>query len=385
MKKFFGIFVLVSIALVLISCGGGGGGGGGGAVAPAGTGTGTTTGTGSDTGASSAIGFDPGGCIGFGGRFYIDDNVYSGFAFYQDGTAKFHNFPGTLVGTYSFLSDELCTLTFPSGTVNLSISDSGYIIFLSNGTLTASGLGNYQITEWGSEDYDNIKYFESIENVNNRDELGQAIQDHAKNDIRSYCKFFTGVGNGYNEIGYDDSNGFIVCNGILTERYGNTKEEMLSRLVIPNYHDVLNFNGTWNYYNASFKYIPGGDAAHGEGFYITIERGNTFYDSNDYIFAGIYNDGNLDLYRIQNSMIIPTPGSIYSDIDVPTEQLLNMFDANTFASLRSDILSAVVPDVLDNRYYDSNRRIRFDHYADYGTSFNHSWICDYNYIFRLME
>lgn len=377
MKKVFGIFVLVSIALVLISCGGGGGGGGGGAVAPAGTGTGTTTGTGSGTGTGSSTEFR----ADLWGRFIIDDYMYDTLFLREDGTAVFlDNWVTRLHGTYSFPSDELCTITVPSGTVNLSICDSGYIVIPSNGTLTASGFGHLAIN---INDPDELSYYESIEHVDNTIDLFNAIAPQAKNDIRSYCKCFSGVGDGYNRIGA--YRGLILCNGHLQCAGGNSKEDMLNQFVpgVPN--DILRVDD----YEACFKYIPEGDAAHGEGFYITYHNRalddaqdgsfhvGDYLSVGEHIFAGIYNNGNLYLYKIYNSMI--SLGNVTSMTRDQFLELLNRFDANTYASLRSDILS--ISDYAARGY----PRISFDHYADYGTSFNHSWSCDYNYIFGLVE
>lgn len=383
MKKLFGIIVLVSIALLLISCGGGGGGGGGGAVAPAGTGTGTTTGTGSGTGTSSSI------IASFHGCFIIDDYQYETLWLREDGTAVFlvwSNDSFRLYGTYSFPSDELCTITVPSGTVNLSICDSGYIVIPSNGTLTASGWGYLGINYM---DPDELSYYESIEHVDNEIDLFNAIAPQAKNDIRSYCKCFSGVGDGFNDIGYanDDYHGLILCNGHLQCAGGNSKEDMLNQFV-PGAHgenQILYVDG----YENRFKYIPEGDAAHGEGFYITFfrylndDQYGSFhvgdYSVGEHIFAGIYNNGNLYLYKIYNSML---PYNLHMPRDQFLE-LLNRLDANTYASLRSDILS--ISDYASGYSAGCYPCISFDHYADYGTSFNHSWSCDYNYIFGLVE
>lgn len=379
MKKVFGFFVLVSIALVLISCGGGGGGGGGGAVAPAGTGTGTTTGTGSGTGTSSSTEV----IASLWGRFIIDDYMYDTLFLREDGTAVFLDDCVTrLHGTYSFPSDELCTITVPSGTVNLSICDSGYIVIPSNGTLTASGFGHLAIN---INDPDELSYYESIEHADNVDDLFNAIAPQAKNDIRNYCKCFGGVGGTTGYIGWVDYYGFILCNGCLQGTWcDNSKEDMLNEFV-PGASEILHLDDC-----QAFKYIPEGDAAHGEGFYITFSRypnddqySGSFHVG-DYsvggqfpIFAGIYNNGNLYLYTIDNSMI---SSNLVNNLSRDQFlELLNRFDANTYASLRSDILS--ISDYAARGY----PRISFDHYADYGTSFNHSWSCYYNYIYGLME
>ncbi len=379
MKKLFGIIVLVSTALVLISCGGGGGGGGGGAVAPAGTGTGTTTGTTTGTGSGTGTGSSTEFRADLWGRFIIDDYMYDSLWLREDGTAVFTDLINYLYGTYSFPSDELCTITVPSGTVNLSICDSGYIVIPSNGTLTASGWGNLAIN---INDPDELSYYESIEQVDNRYDLFNAIAPQAKNDIRSYCKCFSGVGDGYNRIGaYGD---FILFNGYMQSvAGGNSKEDMLNQFVRGGLPAILCVDD----YEDCFKYIPEGDAAHGEGFYITYgsrafndDQYGSFHVGDylgfgNYIFAGIYNNGNLYLYKIDNSMIS-------SHTHLTRDQfleLLNRFDANTYASLRSDILS--ISDYAARGY----PRVSFDHYADYGTSFNHSWSCDYNYIFGLVE